>query len=79
MASFWGEIHSDRALEILLARPARCEGALIDEVLTQTDASVSEGVSMGRSESACMTGIIELKYKALVNKRTKVHRSSRKA
>jgi hypothetical protein len=79
MVSFWGEIHSDRALEILLARPAGCEGALIDQALTQTDASISETVSLGPSDSACMTGIIELKYKALFNKRTKGRRRSRRA
>lgn len=75
MASFWGEVDSDRALEILLARPAGSKGALIDQALTHTNGSKSETVSLAHSD-ACMTCIIELRYKGLSKKRTKVRRRS---
>jgi tetratricopeptide (TPR) repeat protein len=78
MASFWGEVDSDRALEILLARPAGSKGALIDQALTQSNGSKSETASLAHSD-ACMTCIIELRYKGLFKKRTKVRRRSRKA
>lgn len=76
MASILGEMDANRALEILLAQPAGHKGTLIEQVLTQTEASISETVSLAHSDG--MTCIIELRYKAL-KKRTKVRRRSRKA
>ena len=78
MASFWGELDSDRALERLPARPASYEGALIKQFPTYSHASISETVSLAHSDSVLGTCIIELRYKALFKKRTKVRRRSRK-
>jgi tetratricopeptide (TPR) repeat protein len=85
MARFWGEMDSDRALEILLARPpglheqmTRHEATLIKQVLTHTDASISETASLAHSDSGRVTCIIELRYKALFKKRTTDRRRSTK-
>lgn len=85
MTSFWGEMDSDRAFEVHLARLSGCreqmvsnEGTFIKQVLIRTDASISNTASLAHSDSGRVTYIIELKYKPLFKNRTIVRRRSRK-
>ncbi len=85
IACFWGEMDSDRALEILLTPPAGfCEqtvnkqGTLIEQGLMHVEASPSNTASRAHSGSGWMTYIIELKYKAPFKKRAIDRRRSRK-
>lgn len=73
MASFWGELDPDEALEILLAKPRslseQCvsyEGKLIKQALTQTNGSIPEAASLLTLTPEHLTVIIELRHKDLL-------------
>lgn len=73
MASFLGEMSSDRALEILLARSPTFdevgyEEPLIDQVLTHTDGSLSEVTSSLTQTPGGLAYIIELRPKGVFKK-----------
>jgi tetratricopeptide (TPR) repeat protein len=68
MTSFWGEMDSDRALELLLAPPSGlCKqmvshAATLNQGLILKDASISENFALADSDSGRMIAIIELRY-----------------
>jgi hypothetical protein len=83
MASFWGEMDSDRALKILLARPTNLhevsyDGTLIEQVLTHTDASISEAACSPTLTPERLLYIIEMRPERPAKKRSRVHRHSLK-